>query len=63
MTTIVVFYIGRFLGDDQEEQDETDNMKSSNTIKPIEVKKPEIVITKVNNTYNEYINFINEVFW
>lgn len=59
MSCIAVFYIGRFRGDDQEEQDDTDCVKISSTIKTVEVKKPEVVIAKVNN----YVKFIYDVFW
>jgi hypothetical protein len=58
MSSIVVFYIGRFPGDDKEEQDDIDCVKTSSNIKTVEVKKPEFVITKVNN----YVKFIYDVF-
>ena len=67
MDTKVVFYIGRFSGDDEQEQDSNDLQNNiSISYKYIRTyEAPKKIITKENiqNKYEQYIDFIINVFW
>ena len=67
MDTKVVFYIGRFSGDDEEEQNSNDLQNniciSSKYIKTYEAPKKIITKENIQNKYEQYIDFIINVFW
>lgn len=66
MTTKVVFYIGRFTGDNEEEQNEIElnNNINNNSRDNKTFENPIKIITreKIIPRYEKYINFINNIF-
>ncbi len=66
----VVFYIGRYEGDDEEEQIENDHYKKTiknniiNKIQPqLNIPKVSITTRKQHNTIEKYIHYIFYMFW